>query len=104
MSGSTNVSVMRVTSVLTRDTGMEKSRALCRGLGNELTTSALLMGAVAFGVDPFKAAGHTCLLWLVLLADMAFRDKTYELVGESSRRYLVGNMILAALFAFGFLS
>lgn len=83
--------------------GTEKSRALCRGLGNELTASALLMGTLAFGVEPFKATGYTCLLWVVLLADMAFRDKTHKLVGESSPRSSIGNMILAALFAFGFL-
>jgi hypothetical protein len=83
--------------------GMEKAKALCTGLGNELTTSALLMGTLAFGVRPFKAAGYTCLLWAFLLAKMAFWDKTYQLVGESRPLSPLVNMVIAGLFAFGFL-
>jgi hypothetical protein len=81
----------------------EKAKALCKGLGNELTTSALLMGTLAYGVNPFKATGYTCLLWVFLLADMSFRDKTYKLVGASSPRSQIGNIIIAALFSYGFL-
>lgn len=88
--------------LIRRRTGMEKSRALCRGLGNVLTTSALLMGTLAFGLDPFKAAGYTCVLWMLLLADMAFRDKTY--LGESSPRVQIVLMLFSALFGAGFLA
>jgi hypothetical protein len=82
---------------------MEQSRALCRALGNQLTTSALFMGTLAFGVDPVKAAGYTCLLWMLLIADMAFRSKTYLLMEENSPRFLMPFFGIATFFAVGFL-
>ena len=60
---------------------MKRARALCRGLGNELATSAVLMWLSTTANVPFaRAAGYTCLLWIVLLGDMAFVDKTWRLM------------------------
>jgi hypothetical protein len=63
------------------------------------------MGTLAFGLDPFKAAGYTCVLWMLGVADMAFRDKTYLLMGESSLpRAQILLLLSLALFAAGFLA
>lgn len=83
---------------------MERSRALCRGLGNELTTSALLMGTLAFGIDSYEAAGYMSILGVLLQADMAFRDKTYRMLGLSNPRYQIASLCIAGLFAAGFLT
>jgi hypothetical protein len=61
------------------------------------------MGTLAFGVNPVKAAGYTCLLWMLLIADMTFLKKTYLLMGESSPRSQIIHLAIATFFTAGFL-
>jgi hypothetical protein len=61
------------------------------------------MGTLAFGVDPVKAVGYTCLLWMLLIADMAFLKKTYLLMGESSPLSQIIHLVIATFFTAGFL-
>jgi hypothetical protein len=80
-----------------------KPQALSKALGNEIATSALLMGSLAFGSSPIRAAGSVCLLWIVLLADMAWIDKTWRLMEDDrGPRTQYIHMAIAALFATGF--
>lgn len=83
---------------------MEKSRALLRGLGNELMTSAFLMAALAFGTNPSRAAGFTSILWTILLLDMGFFDKTWRLMGSDGPRAQIIHILISSMLAWGFLS
>jgi len=83
---------------------MKQARALSRALGNELATSALLLWlSTIAGVEPAKAAGYTCLLWIALLADMAFVDKTWRLMDSNGPMAQIIHIGFSALFAIGFL-
>jgi len=83
---------------------MKQARALSRALGNELATSALLLWlSTIAGVEPAKAAGYTCLLWIALLADMAFVDKTWRLMDSNGPMAQIIHIGSSALFAIGFL-
>ena len=83
---------------------MKQARALSRALGNELATSALLLWlSTIAGVDPAKAAGYTCLLWIALLVDMAFVDKTWRLMDSNGPMAQIIHIGFSALFAIGFL-
>ena len=84
------------------DTIGRKPQALSKGLGNEVATSAFLMGSLALGLSPVRAAGYTCLLWIVLLADMAWRDQTWKLMDDHPRTQYI-HMAISTLFAAGFL-
>jgi hypothetical protein len=54
-------------------------------------------------VEPDKAAGWTCLLWIVLLSNMAFIDKTWKLMDSTPMTQLV-HIGFSSLFAIGFLA
>ena len=82
---------------------MKKARALCRGLGNELAASAFLMLALAFDVAPAKAAGYTSLLWLALIFDLAFLDKTWKLMDANGPTAQVVHLTISLLLAYNFL-
>jgi hypothetical protein len=79
-----------------------KPQALAKAFGNEVATSALLMGTLAFGLSPSRAAGSVCLFWIVLLADMAWIDKTWKLLEENGPRTQYIQMVIATLLATGF--
>lgn len=81
----------------------KKPQALVKALGNEVATSALLMGSLAFGMNPIHAAGSVCLLWIALLADMAWIDKTWQLMDDRPKTQYI-HMAIAALLALGFFS
>lgn len=83
--------------------GMEKEKALCRSLGVSLSVSAVLMGALAFDIEPVKAAGYASLVWSLLLFDHAFLSKTYKITGGGPwpERLMFAIM---TLFAVGFLA
>jgi hypothetical protein len=83
--------------------GMEKSRALCRALGDWLAKSAVLMGLLMFEKDPAIAAGFTCLLAALLEWDKGFLSKTYTIAGAKTPVVQCVNIALALLFAAGFL-
>jgi hypothetical protein len=81
-----------------------KTRALFRALANELATSVLLITlSLFFHVDSAKAAGWTCVLWVVLLADMAFFDQTWKLMGAAGPTAQLIHMAISTFFALGFL-
>lgn len=96
----------KVSAKLLGETCEGKSLALMRGLGNELMTSAFLMVTSAWGakwMTPAAAAGYTCLLWLVLLVDMAFLDKTWRLMDADGPQAQLVHMAITVLFGAGFL-
>lgn len=76
-----------------------RSLGLMRVLGNELVTSAILMIAAAWGssiLRPATAAGVMSLSWAALLADMAWVNKTWRLLGSDNARSQLVNMVVAA--------
>ena len=75
--------------------------ALSKALGSEVVTSALLIGSLAYGLDPTRAAGSVCLLWIVLLADMAWIDKAWTFMDDRHRTQYI-QMVIAALLGTGF--
>lgn len=83
-----------------------KSLALVRAAGNELMVSALLLVASAWGASVWSsatAAGYACLLWVVLLADMAWAKESWRLMGSNGPRTQLIHMAIAGLLAAGFL-
>lgn len=78
--------------------GMQKSKALCRDLGNELIASALFMGTLAFGMNPVKAAGFA-FLWGFLA--ISFRDMARLQTAEDTPQRIL-SLCISALLAAGF--
>jgi hypothetical protein len=80
----------------------KKPQALSKALGHEVVASAILMGSLAMVIEPVRAAGYTCLVWILLLAEMAWRDKTWKPMDDRSQTQYI-RMMISAIFASGFL-
>jgi hypothetical protein len=82
---------------------MKRTRALCRGFGDFLAKSAVLMGLLMFEQDPAVAAAATCFLTALLEWDKGFLSKTYKLAGGKTPWVHCTNIGIALVFAAGFL-
>jgi hypothetical protein len=96
----------KVSVKLLNETSKGRSLGLMRVVGNELMTSAILMVSAAWGssiLSPATAAGVMSLSWAALLADMAWVNKTWRLLGSDNPRSQLANMVVAIFCGAGFL-
>ena len=76
---------------------MIQAKALCKSLGLNLLTNAVLMMSLAFNIDPHRSVGISSLVWCALLGETTFISKSTALLGSDNHS---GNMVAVVYFCF----
>mmetsp|Transcript_9720 Transcript_9720/g.20623 ORF Transcript_9720/g.20623 Transcript_9720/m.20623 type:complete len:365 (+) Transcript_9720:263-1357(+) len=76
---------------------MIQAKALCKSLGLNLLTNAVLMMSLAFNIDPHRSVGISSLVWCVLLGETTFMSKSTALLGSDNH---TGSVVAVAYFCF----